>query len=255
MRELLNQIAACARQAGEIILNSHKSSVHAKEGHFNYVTDIDVKVQDFLRSSLLSLLPQASFYAEEQENGLFPEGLVFVVDPIDGTINFMRNRKCSVVSIGLLNNKEAVMGVVYNPYSDEMYTAEKGEGAFCNGERIHVSSTEITDALVSVGTTPYNAEFSVEGMRIASDFLRVSGDLRRTGSAAQDLCDVASGRTDIYYELQLSPWDYAAGSIIVQEAGGVFVSIGHDRPYFDSVCGVLACNRECEKVARQIMNI
>ncbi|MCR5761472.1 MAG: inositol monophosphatase [Sphaerochaetaceae bacterium] len=255
MEDLLVQICNAARKAGRIIYSSHNAAVHSKEGHFNYVTDADFKVQEYLKKELLSVLPSASFCAEEQENAALSDSYVFVVDPIDGTINFMRNRKCSVVSIALLEHKQPVLGVIYNPFTDEMYTAEKGNGSFCNGKRIHVSSVEIDNAIVSVGTSPYNAELSVKGMEIASKFLRSAGDLRRTGSAAQDLCDIASGRSDIYYELQLSPWDVAAGSLIVQEAGGVFISIGHDKPYFETVCGVLACNQVCRESAVRIMGL
>lgn len=255
MEELLVRISRAARSAGEIIVNSHNAAVHAKEGHFNYVTDTDFKVQEFLKRELLSILPTAGFYAEEQENTCLPDSYVFVVDPIDGTINFMRNRKCSVVSIALLEHKVPIIGVVFNPFTDEMFTAEKGKGSYCNGQPIHVSDVELKNAIVSVGTSPYNAELSKKGMEIASKFLSSAGDLRRTGSAAQDLCDVACGRSDIYYELQLSPWDVAAGSLIVQEAGGVFISIGHDKPYFESVSGVLACNTICKDMAVKIMGL
>lgn len=255
MEELLEKICKVVRSAGDIILSSHKSAVHSKEGHFNYVTDTDYKVQEFLKKELLSVFPSAGFYAEEQENSPLPDSFVFVVDPIDGTINFMRDRKCSVISVALLEYKRPVLGVVYNPFTDEMFTAEKGKGSFCNGMPIHVSEVEMRNAIVSVGTSPYNSELSARGMEIAGKFLRAAGDLRRTGSAAQDLCDVACGRSDVYYELQLSPWDVAAGSLIVQEAGGVFISLGHEEPYFGSVSGVLACNTVCKDEAVKIMGL
>ena len=235
------------------MLHRQNAAIHAKEGHFNFVTDADVAVQDFLRRELLRLLPHARFFAEEQENDPLTDCDTFVVDPIDGTLNFMRRRNASAVSVALLRGKRPVLAAACNPYADELFTAERGRGAFLNGQPIHVSQTPFETALVSFGTSPYDADLAGRTLRAAQAFLLCAGDLRRTGSAVIDLCDVACGRSDVFFELCLRPWDVAAGALLVEEAGGRFFSLGHDAPYFDGPCGMLACNALCVPEAQKIL--
>jgi len=251
---MLDKIQQIARNAGEIILNAHNAQSHQKEGHFNFVTDTDVAVQDYLQSSLLALLPGARFFAEEQENEALTNAPTFVVDPIDGTLNFMRGRNMSAISIGLLEKKRPILGVIYQPYADEMYTAALGGGAFCNGKPIHVADTPFENAMIAIGTSPYDAELAKKTMKAAGQFLLQAGDLRRTGSAAVDFADLACGRADVFFELRLRPWDVAAGALIVTEAGGEFYSLGHDTPYFDGPCGILACIPGCKEKAMAILS-
>ena len=250
---MLTKIVSAAREAGRMMLEYRDAAVHQKEGHFNFVTDTDVAVQRFLQKELLSLLPGSRFFAEEQENEPLTDAPTFVVDPIDGTLNFVRRRNASAVSIALLADKKPVLGAVYNPYADEMFTAEKGKGACLNGRRISVSQTPFDQALVTFGTSPYDAELTQRSLDAAGKFLRQAGDLRRSGSAAIDLCEVACGRTDIFFELRLRPWDVAAGSLLVTEAGGVFRSLGYDAPYYDGACGMMACNALCEHEAMNVL--
>ena len=250
---MIDSIQALARQAGQMMLSYGGAAVHQKEGHFNFVTDADVAVQRFLQKELFSLLPGSRFFAEEQENEPLTDAPTFIVDPIDGTLNFMRRRNASVVSIALAEKKQPVLGVIYNPYADEMFYAEKGKGTFLNGRRIAVSDTAFSSAMVSIGTSPYDAELARRTMKAALRFLLEAGDLRRTGSAALDLCDVACGRADIFFELRLRPWDVAAGALIVMEAGGEFVSLHHDAPYFEGASGMLACNPLCLSMAQRIL--
>ena len=251
---MLNQIADAAREAGRIILRAHDSPAHQKEGHFNFVTDTDVAVQQYLKGALHEICPDARFFSEEQENEPLTDAPTFVVDPIDGTLNFMKNRRMSAVSIGLLEGKKPVLGVIYQPYADEMFTASRGQGAACNGRPISVSNAPFEKAMVAIGTSPYDAELAARTMGYALQFLLRAGDLRRSGSAAVDLCDVACGRNEIFFELRLRPWDVAAGSLIVTEAGGAFVSLGHDQPYYDDACGILAANPLCVLKALEILS-
>ena len=250
---MLRKIAEIAREAGRIMLSYHDAAVHRKDGHCNFVTDADIAVQKYLLQSLTALVPGSRFFAEEQENEPLTDEKTFVVDPIDGTLNYMRGRKASAVSIALTQNKQPVLGAIYNPYADELFTARKGQGAFLNGQAISVSETGFDNALVTLGTSPYDSELAKRTLRIASRFLLEAGDLRRSGSAALDLCDVACGRADIFYELRLRPWDVAAGSLIVQEAGGRFVSLGKEKPCFESACGILATNALCARRSSEIM--
>jgi len=250
---LQEQITPVIKQAGARIRDTHASPVHEKAGHFNFVTDADVANQEFLREKLSALLPDACFFAEEQENAALTDEYTWVVDPIDGTLNFMRNRHFSCVSIGLLKDRVPVLGMIYNPFTDELFHAIKGQGAFCNGHRLHVSESRFEKSLTTIGTAPYNAELHEATVYLMHEFLTKGGDIRRTGSAALDLCDVASARTDTFIELILSPWDFSAGALIVMEAGGVF-----DMPYsengidFGKPTAIFASNQACHKRAMEI---
>lgn len=246
-------LIAIAKEAGAMMRRSHDAAIHEKEGHYNFVTDADVAVQAYLKSALLTLCPGARFYAEEQENEPLTDAPTFVVDPIDGTINYMRLRHMSAVSIGYLEGRQPVMAVVYNPYANELFYARKGRGAFLNGQPIRVSDLPYDMALVELGTSPYDAELANQTMAAAGRFLSECGDLRRSGSAAIDLCGVACGRADIFFELRLRPWDVAAGALIVEEAGGRFISLGHDAPFFEAACGMLACNAACAADALRVL--
>ena len=246
-------LIAIAKEAGAMMRRSHDAAIHEKEGHYNFVTDTDVAVQAYLKSALLTLCPGARFYAEEQENEPLTDAPTFVVDPIDGTINYMRLRHMSAVSIGYLEGRQPVMAVVFNTYANELFYARKGRGAFLNGQPIRVSDLPYNMALVELGTSPYDAELAKQTMAAAGRFLSECGDLRRSGSAAIDLCGVACGRADIFFELRLRPWDVAAGALIVEEAGGRFISLGHDAPFFEAACGMLACNAACAADALRVL--
>ena len=224
---ILNQIIEVARKAGQIILSAHdaESVSHSKEGHANFVTEYDEKVQRYLVAELSQVLPEASFVGEENGQEIFldsyKKGFTFVLDPIDGTSNFIKQYRPSMISIGLLLDGAPYIGVVYNPYTDEAYYAQKDKGAFCNDRPIHTSMDPLSDSLVSIGTSPYYPpEISRAALDLAHYYLLRSIDIRRSGSCAFDLCMTACGVAGMFFEPCVSLWDYAAGAIIVQEAGG-----------------------------------
>ena len=221
--ENIKLIEALARLCGDTMKTADRSdcATRAKEGHANFVTRYDRIIEDILYHGLLDILPEAAFYGEESADGGFPsEDLVFVVDPIDGTTNFIKDLKWSCVSIGLTEKRERIYGLVYNPYTDEMFTAVKGQGAFLNGKEIHVSDAPLEEALVIFGTAPYYEDLADHAFQKAQEYMMKGIDVRRTGSAALDLCLVACGRAELYFESMLQPWDFAAGSLIAEEAGG-----------------------------------
>lgn len=220
LMELLQKTADVARGAGGLILAIKKPEVSVKEGHSNFVTEADLASQRYCIGRLSGILPEAHFFAEEQEQNVLEPGYNWVIDPIDGTTNFMRGYRHSAVSIGLVKDGEGVLGVVYNPYTEELFAAARGEGAFLNGTPIRVSQTAMQDALIVFGTSPYYREKAAETFSVVQKIFLSCGDIRRSGSAALDLCYVAAGRCDGFYEGQLSPWDYAAASVILEEAGG-----------------------------------
>ena len=144
---------------------------------------------------------------------------MFVIDPIDGTSNFIYGYHPSVVSIGLLKDKKPYMGIIYNPYDDMLFEAIAGKGAFMNGERIISSDAPLSDSLVTFGTAPYYTDLQDETFRIARLLMNKCVDIRRSGTAAWDMCCVAMGRCSLYFEMKIQVWDYAAAALIATEAG------------------------------------
>lgn len=243
--QLLKQITDAVRACGEIILHADrsKSCIDEKAGHANFVTTYDKKVQQELREKLLQILPEAVFVGEEEDiHASIAEGYAFIVDPIDGTTNFIKNYHVSAISVGLARDGERYMGVVYNPYLNEMFTAVKGQGACLNGEPIHVSSEPLHNGIVLFGTAPYYEELSRKSFEMAYDYFKKALDIRRSGSAALDLCSVAAGRAEVFFELRLSPWDFAAGSLIVEEAGGKVTTVEGEPLSLHAPCSLLATN-------------
>lgn len=226
---VLEAMIQVVREAGAVMRSAHdveaqKGAIDEKAGPANFVTVYDVRVQNMLMEALHRILPDAQYFAEEKENdpAILQEGYTFIIDPIDGTTNFIHNYGVSAISVGLLYCGTPVFGVIYDPYREELFEARRGLGAFCNGRRIHVSDRPVEKGVFAVGTAPYyretlgDATFSM--MRSLFD---VGADIRRLGSAALDLAAVACGRADGYVELLISPWDYAAGALLVEEAGGI----------------------------------
>lgn len=221
--KMLKTLEAAARCGGEVILSAEGIGVTEKENdRRNVVTQYDVQVQELLRTRLLGAYPEAHFIGEEgdaqKEDAL--HGLAFIVDPIDGTANFVRGLRASAVSIAAVQDGEVVCGVVYDPYSDTLFAAERGKGAWANGQPIHTSENGLADSIVCFGTASYYPETFEYTFRLARALFDVTIDIRRSGSAALDLCYVAAGRADVMFEARLCPWDHAAAGLIVTEAGG-----------------------------------
>ena len=220
---MLEKIISIVRQAGEIILSAEDvgAHTHTKTSAADLVTDFDVQVEAFLKRELLTLLPEAVFYGEEEAEREDPtRGWAFIVDPIDGTTNFVRDLRQSAISVALARDGAVEYGVVYDLYKDELFSARRGGGAFLNGSPIHVSTRPLSQGVFGMGTAIYKREYLEPTMRLTEQLFRRSCDFRRLGSAALDLCNVACGRTEVFFEYSLCPWDYAAGSLLVCEAGG-----------------------------------
>ena len=246
-RTLVDKIADAVRECGKIMLNAVRTAemINAKEGHANFVTTYDKKVQEALRERLLEILPDAVFVGEEDDiHASIAKGFAYIVDPIDGTTNFIKDYHVSAISVGLTKDGEKYIGVVYNPYLDEMFTAERGSGAYLNGQPIHVSGKPLSEGIVLFGTAPYYEELSQKSFQMAYDYFKQALDIRRSGSAAIDLCSIAAGRAELYFELRLSPWDYAAGALIVEEAGGIVTTVAGREIMLERPCSLLATNRQ-----------
>ena len=246
MKSELEQICDLVRACGQFIKDADRSQLHvdAKGGHANFVTEYDKQVQERLRVGLLAIMPDAHFVGEEGTTQAFaPTGKFFIVDPIDGTTNFIKDYHFSSISVALVVDNAAEIGVIYNPYTDEMFYAQRGHGAFCNGTRLHVSSEPLENAIIVFGTAPYHEELNEKTFSLAYSYFRKALDIRRSGSAALDLCTIAAGRAELFFELVLSPWDYAAGALIVEEAGGLVSDCNGRALAYDRPCSVLARNK------------
>ncbi len=232
-----------------------------KDGDDNFATEYDVKTQHRLISELSKIVPNAHFLAEEDsgdetENAV-SSGLFFVIDPIDGTTNFMHDVKHSAVSVALIEDGKTVFGCVYNPYLDECFYAERGRGAYIrvNGEtkKLRVSERGLSDALVAFGTTPYEKKHAKSTFDRVCRLFSHCRDVRREGSAALDMCYVAAGRYDVYFELALSPWDFAASALILSEAGGILTDLDGNAIDVPKKTSVLATNVAAHEKAAEIL--
>jgi Archaeal fructose-1,6-bisphosphatase and related enzymes of inositol monophosphatase family len=243
MEEELEVIKAIVRQAGQIMLEAHhiQDGVTSKQGSANFVTEYDVRVQKFLFQELKKKYPDAAFVGEEDEKREICEAdYCFVIDPIDGTTNFIFDYRHSSISVGVLYQGEIYMGVVYNPYLNEIFYGEKGKGAFLNGRKLKINDLCLQEGIVGFGTCPYYRENAEESFQIIRKLYDRCLDVRRSGSAALDICYVAAGRFVLFFEKILSPWDYAAASLILMEAGGCIGTFGKERINYDAQTSVIA---------------
>ena len=223
LEQLTRSVCEVARRAGGYIREERSKfsldRVERKHAH-DYVSYVDKGSERLIVSALRELLPEAGFITEEGLAGHDAEQLLWVVDPLDGTTNFIHQYAPYAVSIALLQGKEILVGVVYEICADECFYAWKGGGAFADGTRLHVGSQQIQDALLCL-QLPYNSEAYKPVIKRLIDRLYGNvGSIRMCGSAAMALCYVAAGRLDGYAEQYIGQWDYMAGSLIVMEAGG-----------------------------------
>ena len=184
---ITEKIEEVAKEAGQIMLAASAPEVKEKSGHANFCTETDEKIQEFLIGKLSDILPEASFLGEEEGQDIFTEkmthGFTFVIDPIDGTSNFIYGYRPSLVSIALLKEGKPYIGVVYNPFDDEMYHAQAGCGAYMNGKRISSSPAPLSDSLTVFGTAPYYVELQDRTFEIVKRLMPRCVDVRRSGTA------------------------------------------------------------------------
>ncbi len=219
---------ALVEQVKDIVLGSAKFtqvdsfSVTEKEGEsWNIVTSADVAVQDYLQKELLALLPGSGFQGEENHQQDTSKEICWIVDPIDGTTNFARGMQQSGISVALRVGKDLVLGVVYNADLKDMFWATKGNGAYLNGKRISVSKKDFEHSLLCTAMSLYRKSYAKICSDILLDAYMQIADFRRFGVASLEICYLAAGRVDSFFELRLFPWDFAAAAVILREAGGV----------------------------------
>lgn len=240
----LQEIKDIVRSVKGLLEDRSKASEVTVKGKADFVTQVDLAVQSYLQEILSERYPDIQFMGEENCGRDYdPEKPLWILDPVDGTTNLIYDFHFSTVSLGLVEHGEAVLGVIYNPYTEEMFAAKKGEGAYLNDKPIQVTdAAELADSLVAVGTTPYNKENADEVFDLLKRVFVSCKDIRRCGTASLDLCYVACGRCDAFIERDLKPWDYAAGAVIVTEAGGKVCDWKGDPIRFDQNCDILVVN-------------
>ena len=223
----------------------------------DFVTNVDFAVQEQLRRRLDAIAPGVQFMGEEQDNaGLDPNGSIWILDPVDGTTNLIHNFHFSAISLALYEGGQVIFGVVYHPYSDSCFTATRSGGSFLNGQPISVSSAaQLSQCLASVGTVPGRRDLGETAFRQLWTLYNACQDVRRMGCASLDLSFVACGRQDLYVEPALKPWDYAAGLLLVEEAGGKVTQPDGSPVTLLEGCGVLASNGHVHQQALEALQL
>ena len=229
-------------------------SVKSKGTIANQVTSNDVAVEQFLKQNLSALLPGCGFIAEESESEYRGREFVFVIDPIDGTANYVRDLGASGISVGLLKNMEPFISVVYNPTRNELFSARKGAGAFLNGEKISVSDRDMAHSCFCTSLSCYSKERGENCAKILNRVFQEAEDFRRFGAAVIELTALAAGRVELYYEPALAPWDHGASRLIIEEAGGILDNVYPSGITYERQMAVIeANNRENLEKLRSII--
>ncbi|MBS1501044.1 MAG: inositol monophosphatase [Bacteroidetes bacterium] len=228
LENITQQVVDIAKQAGDFIRQERKGFSADKieyKGLNDLVSYVDKGAEKLIVSNLEKVLPEAGFITEEKTTSKTGERYNWIIDPLDGTTNFIHGVPTYSVSIALQENDELVMGVVYEINLDECFYACKDAPAYLNGREISVSDTsEVKKSLVATGFPYYNFEKQAAYMELFTELMRSCHGLRRLGSAAVDLVYTACGRFESFYEYNLNPWDVAAGVVIVRQAGGEVVN-------------------------------
>ena len=228
----LNIAIKAAKNAGGYLLGAlnEKRDIN-KKGVVDIVTDADKEAERIIHEIISGAYPDDELMAEEGTSEKGSSGLMWIIDPLDGTTNYAHRFPVFCVSIGLVENGEPVLGVIYNPNLDELFTAVKGEGAYLNGEKINVSENgKLLESLLATGF-PYDIRDSDKDNldNFVMFYKRGAQAVRRAGSAAIDLAYTACGRFDGFWEMKLHPWDIAAGVLLVTEAGGKITDFNGDK--------------------------
>jgi myo-inositol-1(or 4)-monophosphatase len=244
-----------AREAGAFLKErlqvDHKIDF---KGEINLVTEADRRSEEIITSRLKHLFPDHNIMAEEGTNITMGSEYRWIIDPLDGTTNYAHGFPVFCVSIALQSMSQVILGVIYNPMLDELFVAERGEGAFLQGRKIHVSHTKhLAEGFVATGF-PYDVrENCRDVLAYFNEMIPKAQAIRRQGSAALDLAYLAAGRFDGFWELRLNPWDTAAGWILVEEAGGMVTDLS-GRPYFLESPSIVASNGVMHKELMEVLD-
>ncbi|SMC42048.1 inositol monophosphatase family protein [Rhizobium sp. RU36D] len=255
---LLNVMVQAALKAGKSLSRDFGEVQNLQvsvKGPSDFVSQADLKAEKIVKDELLKARPTYGFLGEESEEITGTDGAHrWIVDPLDGTTNFLHGIPQFAVSIALERNGEIVAGVVFNPATDELYTAERGGGAFLNDRRLRVAARKVlSDCVIGCGVPHlgrgHHGKFLVELRHVMGE----TAGLRRLGAASLDLAYVAAGRMDGFWETDLAPWDVAAGLLLIREAGGFSSDMKGGQDIFESR-SVVAGNEYIQKALVEVVN-
>lgn len=237
MNPMLNIAIRAARAAGDVIVKNIAKAPDLKvsqKAANDFVTQVDIEAEQKIIETLSKAFPEHGFMAEESGNQQGND-YIWIIDPLDGTTNFLYGFPQYAVSIALQHKGKLEVGVVYDPFKQELFAASRGDGATLNDRRIRVNPIVSTkDAILATGFPFRNRQLLNVHNKMMCSFFDSAADIRRAGSAALDLAYVAAGRLDGYWELALQPWDIAAGALIVREAGGIVGDINGSDDFLKS---------------------
>lgn len=254
MQALLTIAVRAARKAGDFVIReaNHISSITSKSQH-DYVTNVDQAAEQLIIETITNSYPEHSFLGEESgESG--ESEFQWVIDPIDGTSNFIRKIPHWAISIACKHKGKTQVGVVYDPSKQELFSAVKGRGAQLDNKKMRVSNTKgLEHSLLATGFPFRNEQKLAEYLDVFAKLFPHCSDMRRAGSAALDLAYVAAGRFDGFWEFGLNPWDTAAGVLLVEESGGLVADM-QGNPNYEKKGSILAANPKAFKEMLRIIN-
>jgi myo-inositol-1(or 4)-monophosphatase len=244
MQPTLSELERLAREAGAILRAGYNNEHQVRyKGVIDLVTEVDHQSEAFLLGEVQGNYPRHHIFAEESGIIQGNDEDIWFIDPLDGTVNYAHHIPIFCVSIAYASQGSLKLGAIYDPMRDEMFTAERGKGACLNGRPVHVSAvTELQKSLLVTGF-PYDAwDTDQDNFANFVHFAKLTQGVRRLGSAALDLCYVAAGRFDGFWEMSLKPWDVAAGGLICEEAGAHVTNVQGDSDYISPPQSVVAAS-------------
>lgn len=257
MNDLLKNTLLRAVHAGADILRHYFEGtfeIQSKDSLNNLVTEVDKKAEEAIIDVIRAEFPEHFILSEEAGEMSTGSEYKWIIDPIDGTVNFAHGIPICCISIGLEHHGVMMLGVVFNPFMNELFFAERGKGAFLNNRPLRVSNNDQMESACLVTGFPYRwVEVHMDPISVFERFIRMGLPVRRLGSAAIDLCWVAAGRFDGFWEYNLNPWDIAAGYLIIEEAGGRISNFNGD-PYSVYDKQTLATNGKIHEAMLKIIN-
>ena len=239
--ELKDKIIEIVKSAAALVKDA-RFEITQKDNVSNIVTSSDIAVQHFLCEKLSPLVDGAGFYCEEEDMRAAEREYIWVIDPIDGTTNYARGIPECAISVALVRNKKAVIGVVYDIHKGDVFYAVAGGGAYMNGERLSVSKKRFEEGLICTAMCLYRKDLAAVCRDIIFDAYMQCNDFRRFGGAALEICYLAAGRCELYFEIRIFPWDYAAAYLVLEEAGGVLTGFDCETLTFDKPTALIGAN-------------
>ncbi len=252
---MLKEMESWAREVGQLQMDSFQKNIkiESKDRKIDLVTEIDNKSEEILVDKIISAYPDHSIMAEEGRNKRNDSRYRWIIDPLDGTVNYVHGFPIFAISLALYKDNQPEYGLVYLPYFDDFYSASRGQGSYYNGERIHVNKDyAVKDGIIATGF-PYSHQDSNKSLNLFTKILPEAGGIRRTGAAAYDLCQVARGIFSGFWEIELKLWDIAAGILLVEEAGGVITDFEGNKLRIKSE-QVVAGSKAVNNQLRELLN-